>query len=180
MRLSRENVASAQLYCARSGYVSNADLVSAQMASLRTDSRQCRLGWEMRKAGSRGEIRPFLTSDERRISCLCQQTREHLHERNSMSTPARQFDWLLFTRRRAPGFARAKSGKCWWRKVSNRDDAVKVAEQLTALGIKFTCKKVDRDSSYRSRLRTSRTSGYSAAPKWSSRFNRKRRRRGRS
>jgi hypothetical protein len=88
------------------------------------------------------------------------------------------------------GFHRAKSGKCWFRKIQGRQWAVKLGQELAALGIHGVIKKAEAPEPYTPRtngtlgqspktrrLTTTRTGGYSASPKNSS--NSRRRGRGR-
>lgn len=41
-------------------------------------------------------------------------------------------------------FRLAKSGKCWFRTLHTRDQAVACKRELLAAGIRYTCKKVDQ------------------------------------
>jgi len=41
-------------------------------------------------------------------------------------------------------FVPAKSGKCWFRTLFTREQAIACKRELIAAGIRYTCRKVDR------------------------------------
>ena len=70
-------------------------------------------------------------------------------------------------------FAPAKNGKSWYRKLRTRDQAIAAKRELVAAGIPYKCVKVEDDGRAPRKPqdnvvelpRTSKSSGYTAAPR---------------